>query len=78
MNIHIEFRQPFIKMAKNIGFPIMAIVFDTPLELCIYRNKIRPNRQFDEEILHEQYAQFKVATRNIEIEGFQSIINILD
>lgn len=39
--IHDKAREPVIEMAKDHGYKVVCMVFDTPFSLCVSRNNLR-------------------------------------
>lgn len=44
-------RRPYIRMAERYGYAIEALFFDTPVEVCLERNRRRPRRVPEEAVL---------------------------
>lgn len=76
MNIDRMFRCPFVRMAKETNFPVKAVVMDTSLKLCISRNRLRMDRKINEEVLWMQNKQFKIALGDLQLEDFDSLVNV--
>lgn len=67
-------RAPFIKLAKKLGCDVEALYFDTPLEVCLERNR-RRGRRVPEEVVREMYEQLEPPT---EKEGFTLVTHVTD
>ncbi|MGL4611223.1 MAG: polynucleotide kinase-phosphatase [Trueperaceae bacterium] len=50
-NVQREARQPLLDIAKEFHVFPVAIVFKMPDELCLERNKLRPDRQFGSHVV---------------------------
>jgi len=62
-------RRPYIKIAAIYGAQAEAVLFDTPIETCIERNRAR-DRKVPEEILRMMSAKLQPPTAE---EGFTSV-----
>ncbi len=62
-------RMPYLEIAREHGAEIEAVFFDTPLELCLERNRQRA-RQVPEDVLQKMAAKLQPPT---EAEGFAKI-----
>jgi predicted kinase len=62
-------RRPYIKIAASYGCPAEALFFDTPLEVCLERNRSRA-RQVPEEVLRMMAAKLEPPAME---EGFTSV-----
>ncbi len=67
-------RAPYIELARERGCTAEALWFDTPLEVCLERNRKRA-RQVPESVLHEMARIFEPPT---EAEGFSRIERVTE
>lgn len=58
-NVQKEARAPLLKIASKWHALKVAIVIDTPEEVCAARNALRPNRQFGPHVLRNQRNEFR-------------------
>ena len=68
-NLTPQERAGWIKLAKDYGYEVQAVVFDVPLETCLARNQKR-NRVVPEEAMRRMAAKLKAPTFD---EGFSKI-----
>jgi predicted kinase len=43
-------RRPLVRIAQEFGFPVCALYFDVPVEVCLRRNRQR-GRQVEDEVI---------------------------
>lgn len=58
-NVQKEARAPLLKLASKWHALKVAIVIDTPEDVCAARNALRPNRQFGPHVLRNQRNEFR-------------------
>jgi predicted kinase len=68
-NLTPQERQGWIKLAKDYGYEVQAVLFDVPLEVCLARNQ-RRNRLVPEEAMRRMAAKLKPPSFE---EGFSKI-----
>jgi predicted kinase len=68
-NLTPQERQGWIKLAKDYGYEVQAVVFDVPLETCLERNR-RRDRVVPEEAMRRMAAKLKPPSFE---EGFSKI-----
>jgi predicted kinase len=68
-NLTPQERQSWIKLAKDYGYEVQAVLFDVPLETCLERNQ-RRDRVVPEEAMRRMAAKLKPPTFE---EGFSKI-----
>lgn len=68
-NLTPQERQGWIKLAKDYGYEVHAVLFDVPLEVCMARNQ-RRNRMVPEEAMRRMAAKLKPPAFE---EGFSKI-----
>ena len=71
-NLKREDRKPVIKIARGFGFNSAALVFNTPLDVCLARNRAR-TRVVPEDALRAQYDLLTDTLRTIRREGFDYV-----
>ena len=62
-------RHSWIKLAKDYGYEVQAVLFDVPLELCLERNQKR-QRVVAEDVMRRMSAKLRAPTFE---EGFSKI-----
>ena len=68
-NLTPQERQSWIKLAKDYGYEVQAVLFDVPLETCLERNR-RRDRVVPEEAMRRMAAKLKAPAFE---EGFSKI-----
>ncbi len=68
-NLSVWSRKSYVEIAKKHNISIEAIVFDTPIDVCKARNKIR-DRQVPDSVYDKMVPRFQMPTRR---EGFEKI-----
>jgi protein phosphatase len=76
-SVQAESRKSLIQLAHDHDCLVAAIVFDLPEELCVERNRSRPNRNLPPAVIHRQRGQMKRSMRGLQREGFRYVY-ILD
>ena len=75
-NVQESARKPLVALAKQHHvFPI-AIVLDAPENTCRERNKNRPDRNFGDHVIGQQYSQLRRSLRRLKREGFRRIYTL--
>ncbi len=79
-NVLESSRFELLEIVKKHHCLTVAIVFNLPLEVCNYRNRLRTDRHLDEKIIQYQYNQMQYSLVNLKKEGFNFVylINSLD
>lgn len=73
-NTNKRYRKNIIKIAKSCSSRIVAVVIRTPLDVCIKRNRERPE---DSKIPEEKLYYFNRANLDLDYsEGFDEIIEV--
>ena len=62
-------RHSWIKLAKDYGYEVQAVLFDVPLEVCLERNQKR-QRVVAEDVMRRMSAKLRAPTFD---EGFSKI-----
>ena len=68
-NLTPQERQSWIKLARDYGYEVQAVLFDVPLEVCLSRNQ-RRDRVVPEEAMRRMAAKLKPPSFE---EGFSKI-----
>jgi predicted kinase len=74
-NVERHARRPLVARASAAGLPAIAIVLDLPPELVHERNRLRPSRVVDREVVtrHLHRLAFALARDELATEGFAAI-----
>ncbi len=60
-NVRRRHRREFVQMARRYEYaPLVAVWMDTPLEICLARNRVR-SRQVPAEVIEKMYRQLTAA-----------------
>ncbi len=65
-NVQREARQPLLDIAKEFHVFSVAIVLNTPDELCLERNKLRPDRQFGPHVVRNHNRDLRRSLRHLD------------
>jgi protein phosphatase len=68
-NLHRRDRRPFVRRAQAVGMPVVAVVLDIPLDLCIERDRARPERHVGELTLRRQREALELGLEGLDEEG---------
>ena len=72
-NVQKESRKGLIDLARTYHCLPVAIVLDLPEEICVERNKSRPDRNFGAYIIRQQKQQLRKSIKWLREEGFRQI-----
>ncbi|GAA3616047.1 polynucleotide kinase-phosphatase [Microlunatus ginsengisoli] len=72
-NVQPEARKSLVAIAKEHDVLPVAIVLDTPVDVCVARNRTRPDRTFGPEVVRRQHDQLRRGLRGLEREGFRTV-----
>jgi predicted kinase len=70
-NVRPEDRKHLIELARRYHALPVTIVIDIPEEVCIARNKERPDRQFGAQVVRNQVRLLHKSLRGLQREGFR-------
>jgi protein phosphatase len=70
-NVQKEARAGLMEVARSQDLFAVAIVLDTPEEVCVARNAARPDRDFGAHVIRRQRGQLKRSLRHLQREGFR-------
>jgi protein phosphatase len=76
-NVQMEARKPLVRLARECHVLPVAIVLDMPEDLCLERNKDRPDRNFGPHVVRRQRQQMRRSLRALKKEGFRHVL-VLD
>ncbi|MDR3020225.1 MAG: AAA family ATPase [Treponema sp.] len=66
-------RSSILRLAREFDCPAIAIVLDISMNTIMERNKKRPDRNLDIQIIERQAAQLKSSIQNLQSEGFRDV-----
>ena len=72
-NVQREARRPLLELAAGAARPVIAIVFDLPVELCAARNRARTARRVDDGVLRVQRARLDRTLLELPAEGLHAV-----
>jgi len=72
-NVQRDARAKLIQLAKSHDVLPVAIVLDTPQEICVERTLARTDRHFGEEVIRRQSDQLRRSMRGLRKEGFRKV-----
>jgi protein phosphatase len=76
-NVQMEARKPLVRLARECHVLPVAIVLNMPEDLCLERNKDRPDRNFGPHVVRRQRQQMRRSLRALKKEGFRHVL-VLD
>jgi protein phosphatase len=72
-NVQRESRQRFVELARAHDVLPVAIVLDVPEQVCLERNRSRPDRDFGAHVIRRQRDQLRRSLRGLAKEGFRTV-----
>ena len=72
-NVQLEARKPLVQLAKKYHCLPVAVVLNTPEEICRERNKDRSDRTFGPHVVRQQRSQLRRSLKGLKREGFRHI-----
>ncbi|MCB1509926.1 MAG: polynucleotide kinase-phosphatase [Hyphomicrobiaceae bacterium] len=72
-NVRAEDRAHLVKLAREYHALAVAIVINTPEEVCRERNALRPDRQFGDHVVRNHIRSLKRGIRRMDREGFRYV-----
>ena len=69
-NLRTDARRPLRALALEHQFILVAIVFDLPEEVCLARDRARPDRNVGKDVLGAQRLLLERTLRNLPRQGF--------
>jgi protein phosphatase len=76
-SVQQEARAPLVALARKFHCLPVAIVLNLPEEVCLERNRHRPDRSFGPHVVRNQRMQLRRSLKGLKREGFRNI-TILD
>jgi protein phosphatase len=75
-NVRSEDRKHLVELARKYHALPVAIVLDPPEEICIERNKSRPDRQFGAQVVRNHVRLLRKSLRGLQREGFRHVFTL--
>jgi protein phosphatase len=72
-NVQASARRQVLRLAANQNCFAAAIVFDTPADICIERNKQRAGRDFGPHVVRNHIRELRRGIRGLRKEGFRYV-----
>lgn len=72
-NVQPSSRRTLVELARRGHVLPVAIVLDLDADLCVARNRLRPDRRFGGHVVHAQRRELKRSIRGLRDEGFRSV-----
>jgi protein phosphatase len=72
-NVQVEARKPLLALARAQHLFAVAIVLETPLDVCAARNAARPDRAFGDHVIRGQLRDLRRSLRHVKDEGFRHV-----
>jgi protein phosphatase len=72
-NVRSADRKGWIALARQWHALPVAIVIDPGIDICIERNKMRPDRPFGGEVVRRMVSEIRRGIRGLEREGFRQV-----
>ncbi|WP_028066365.1 polynucleotide kinase-phosphatase [Solirubrobacter soli] len=72
-NVQKESRAALLRVAREHDLFAVAIVLDTPDDVCAKRNASRPDRDFGSHVIHRQRRDLKRSLKFLQREGFRRV-----
>jgi protein phosphatase len=69
-------RQRLLAVAKKLGRPAAAIVFNLPLAICLERNAARADRRLPPAAIRRQHARMLASLDGLAAEGFDPVVEL--
>ena len=78
-NTTVEARIAILKAAARYSQPTVALLVPTPLDVCLERNKRRPDdRRVPEALVRRPHAAMTAAAPGLHVEGFDHVVSAQD
>ena len=72
-NLDARARRPFLRMARRLGRPVIAIVFQVSLETCLTQNRGRTARMVEETVIRRHADGLHKLLPRLAQEGYHRI-----
>ncbi len=75
-NLQFRARRPLLRMARAHRIPIVAIIFQVPLAVCLAHNQSRSERQVSPQVLELHQQELITALSKLDREGYCHIYRV--
>ena len=72
-NLEGQLRKPFLELARTYYFPVTAIVFQLPEEVCQKRNQVRQERTVPESVIRKHCEKLSTTIHSLNRERYKQI-----
>ncbi|NCT92495.1 polynucleotide kinase-phosphatase [Cellulomonas sp. APG4] len=72
-NVQQHARKALVALAREHDVLPVAVVLDVPEQVCLERNRSRPNRGFGDHVVRRQRDQLRRSLRGLAREGFRTV-----
>src|SRR5262249_34378712 len=72
-NVRAEDREGFVELARKYHCLPVAIVFNTPEDVCQERNRSRPDRDLPARVVRQHIIALRRGLRSLERQGFRYV-----
>ena len=72
-NVRSADRRAWIELARQWHALPVAIVLDPGIDVCVARNKRRPDRPFGAQVVHRMTSEIRRGLRGLQREGFRQV-----
>jgi protein phosphatase len=72
-NTQAEARKPLVELARRFHCLPVALVLDIPEQVCLERNRGRPDRDFGPHVVRNQRSQLRRSLGHLQKEGFRHV-----
>jgi protein phosphatase len=77
-NVHAAERKGWVELARRWHALPVAIVFDPGISVCIERNRTRPDRAFDAQVVQRMVSEMRRGLGGLQREGFRQVWKLSD
>lgn len=75
-NVQPDSRKPLIALARKHHVHVVAIVLDVEVDVCVERNKSRPDRNFGARVVRGQHERMRQSLRRLDDEGVRYVYRL--
>lgn len=72
-NVRAADRKPWVELARRWHALPIAVVIEPGIDICVERNKARPNRRFGAAVIRRMVAEIHKGQRGLGREGFRQV-----
>ncbi|MFO0558851.1 MAG: polynucleotide kinase-phosphatase [Polyangiales bacterium] len=75
-NVQADSRKPLVALARKHHVYVVAIVLDVDVDVCVERNKSRPDRSFGARVVRGQHERMRQSLRKLDDEGVRYVYRL--